>query len=259
MANSCIVKCKICPDHKVLSKLSSSQENCIETIKTFYDFKQRCIEVEKSLQIMIFSPSDPLPPNCITCASEIDTVVKSDQPETIQSLNVNCTEQKQCSNDVTSFPIKLSTKRKKYNKIPTKHQCETCGKIFKGLKTLNNHILTHCGFKEFSCKLCLKNFARKENLNIHMRSHLGIRPFICDICGKSSTKRQDLIRHFKIHSEDRDYVCMRCNCTFKRSSDVVRHMRTHTGERPYSCNDCDKHYASHSGLKKHLKAHSDNL
>lgn len=215
------------------------------------------MEVEKNLKIEIFSPSSSSQANLITCA--FDTTIKYEEIQKLQSSNMTCTEQDELKNTLSPLSIKLLSDRKKYNKTSQIHQCETCGKVFKGLKTLKNHIITHCGLKQFSCQICSKNFARKENLNIHMRSHLGIRPYICDICGKSSIKRQDLIRHLKIHSQDRDYVCTRCNCTFKRSSDVIRHMRTHTGERPYSCRECNKNYTSHSGLRKHLKIHNNLL
>ena len=107
-------------------------------------------------------------------------------------------------------------------KLPGKHQCEVCHKMFKRPSVLAIHMLTHTKEKPFKCDVCEKRFSQKNNLKVHLRIHTGEMPFQCEICGKGFS--------------------LKCN--------YEEHTRTHTNERPFHCELCDKSYQSKKMLKE---------
>ena len=57
---------------------------------------------------------------------------------------------------------------------PERLRCKECGKMFKNLQTLRDHINTHTGNRPYACDTCGKTFANKANRRAHIRqSHLG--------------------------------------------------------------------------------------
>jgi len=76
--------------------------------------------------------------------------------------------------------------------------CYDCGKGFKSISGLNNHIkLNHNDgtTTQFKCEKCGKCFARKSSLTTHMITHSNVRPFVCNVCGKSYKHKQNLKSH----------------------------------------------------------------
>ncbi|XP_037298008.1 zinc finger protein 33B isoform X1 [Manduca sexta] len=234
-AASCI-GIQISPNDGLSSKICKT---CKEMVTIFFNFKQKCMDVD--LKLRTLASSALVNKNLDICSQKPSQHNKITDLETAKSNIIN-------NENSTIQGFDKSIPKKKF-------QCEICGRIFKMKAGLENHIITHSGLKPYPCKLCPKRYCRIESLTIHMRSHAGIKPYVCEICGKTSTKPQDLIRHMKIHSEERNYACPRCDRHFKRGSDVTSHMRTHTGSRPYGCETCKKTYTSHSGLRKHYKSH----
>ncbi|CAG9098099.1 unnamed protein product [Plutella xylostella] len=301
--------CRLCMDTKVLKNmfvenLSSKIFSCVEiqvhpddglpqcicvqceqNINSFYNFKQKCSEINKKLKSSLEAQELDS-----KSSSDVETTIKieydfsnSDLKDTLESwlggdarpfnhhyleeeltnledeINSSFLDKKHTSED--NFHESKPCYEKKQNKKTKEqivYQCELCGNIYKTRSILETHLKSHTGVKLYSCSVCPKRFTRAAHKIVHMRAHMGIKPYICEICGRSSTKRQDLIRHLRIHSDEKKYNCPTCDRKFKRSGDVHAHMRTHTGVRPFHCPNCDKCYTSQSGLRKHYKTHCNS-
>ena len=80
--------------------------------------------------------------------------------------------------------------------------CEFCGKSYKIICHLKEHInLYHLKIKKFKCPLCDSSFGRKSTLNSHLKTHTGEKNFLCPIfgCKKFFAEKGNMIIHFKRH------------------------------------------------------------
>ncbi|KAJ8929524.1 hypothetical protein NQ314_017782 [Rhamnusium bicolor] len=124
--------------------------------------------------------------------NEFETNTK-DIKDTINNINLEDFSQKQCefkfSSEVTI------TDEKGYKQ---KHfECVKCGKQFKRVQTLNDHIKRHYNSRNFACSVCGKTFYKQFNVTEHMRIHTGERPFRCEFCSKTFTRALLLRNHIK--------------------------------------------------------------
>ena len=70
--------------------------------------------------------------------------------------------------------IEASEKGFGHKKDKERLRCQHCGKIFKKLPELRDHINTHTGERPHVCKYCGKTFASSGNMHAHIRQgHLG--------------------------------------------------------------------------------------
>ena len=136
--------------------------------------------------------------------------------------------------------------------------CETCGKAFSKIRSLDLHMVIHSGVKNYSCKTCNKQFARKGEVEDHERTHTGEKPFQCEICGSTFSQRSNLQSHKRAtHYEEKKHQCEKCNRAFKRRRLLVYHMMSvHTGERPFKCENCSAAFVYPEHYKKHLRIHT---
>lgn len=91
--------------------------------------------------------------------------------------------------------------------------CPTCGREFKKISRLNQHILTHSDVKPFVCPVpgCGKAYKRREHLKNHATSHGTTpeerKPFVCEFegCGASFSNAHHRNRHQKVHADGGRY------------------------------------------------------
>jgi KRAB domain-containing zinc finger protein len=138
--------------------------------------------------------------------------------------------------------------------------CEICGKFFRLLKYLKQHLLTHKKDKisrPYKCEICGKDFRRLSNLQAHLAAHdkMKAKVFECDTCGKTISSRKSMILHQSVHLGIKQHVCEVCGANFVHRNTLVIHFRTHTGEKPYKCDICDKSFSQISALRIHSKGH----
>ena len=90
--------------------------------------------------------------------------------------------------------------------------CEICGKVFKGIKSLECHVkVQHFpDTKEFFCDRCGKGFSHEIPLRKHVKFACAMEEWKCEFCSKIFTYRQRLRYHLMVHCEDKPYACKLC-------------------------------------------------
>ncbi|XP_039865792.1 uncharacterized protein LOC120720225 isoform X1 [Simochromis diagramma] len=116
-------------------------------------------------------------------------------------------------------------------------------KNFSKLKLKLHRPTNHAGGKPHSCNVCGKRFRHLDTLSQHVALHSG------------STAATDRRIHTKNHSRERLFACDKCNKKFFHKSNVVTHMRIHTGEKPYKCTHCGKGFSQGHCVRRHLLIH----
>ncbi|XP_064598323.1 uncharacterized protein LOC135464734 [Liolophura sinensis] len=133
--------------------------------------------------------------------------------------------------------------------------CNFCGKSFKTVNSLNQHVRVHTNERPFECKECGKAFRRTSTLFEHMRIHGGEKRFLCSICGRKFLRKSDHTAHLRIHNNDFRHRCTECGKGFKGNAQLEVHMRKHTGETPFLCTVCGRKFKHPFGLRVHMKYH----
>lgn len=142
--------------------------------------------------------------------------------------------------------------------------CQTCGKVYKGKQTFNNHIEKKLCEKmrksnaesQLTCDYCGKKYAQKSSLSNHIRlEHENGTALICDWCGKKCSSKSRLKDHIIKHTKQKNFECLHCGGKFVSKTSLLYHTRTHTGEKPYKCEYCVLSFLSASRRSEHVKRH----
>ncbi|XP_060065296.1 zinc finger and BTB domain-containing protein 24-like [Ylistrum balloti] len=165
-----------------------------------------------------------------------------------------------CEHCDRTFGIHKDLKRHVLTHVEPQHCCDTCGKMYKSLRTFIKHKKVHeddYEKPEYPCDQCDKRFSTKYVLNYHIKAeHMGIRKsFLCPTCGKSFTQKNSYIQHANVHMGLRPHICKVCNKSFAYEKSLKEHKYTHDEVKRFKCEVCDKLFRQSSALAIHMKVH----
>ncbi|OWF53941.1 uncharacterized protein LOC110445760 [Mizuhopecten yessoensis] len=165
-----------------------------------------------------------------------------------------------CEHCDRTFGIHKDLKRHVLTHVEPQHCCDTCGKMYKSLRTFIKHKKVHeddYEKPEYPCDQCDKRFSTKYVLNYHIKAeHMGIRKsFLCPTCGKSFTQKNSYIQHANVHMGLRPHICKVCNKSFAYEKSLKEHKYTHDEVKRFKCVVCDKLFRQSSALAIHMKVH----
>ncbi|XP_075393386.1 zinc finger protein 526 [Tenrec ecaudatus] len=151
----------------------------------------------------------------------------------------------QCSKSFASAS-RLSRHRRAVHGPPERrHRCGVCGKGFKKLVHVRNHLRTHTGERPFQCHSCGKTFASLANLSRHQLTHTGARPYQCLDCGKRFTQSSNLQQHRRLHLRP---------VAFTRAPRLS--LASLYNKSPYYCGTCGRWFRALAGLRLHQRVHA---
>lgn len=156
--------------------------------------------------------------------------------------------------------------------------CPTCGKVFKYLRYLDSHILTHLPEENreyFECVHCSKKLMSAHTLRNHVeRVHRGkdgggVNADVmiqCSKCPQQFYHRDTTFykAHMKMHEDGGDmaYICDKCGKRFWWKRYLDKHRETHKdkNEDRVTCDKCGKHFKQRRYLLSHWrKAHKETI
>uniref|UniRef100_A0A8C9PCR2 Zinc finger protein 526 n=1 Tax=Spermophilus dauricus TaxID=99837 RepID=A0A8C9PCR2_SPEDA len=141
---------------------------------------------------------------------------------------------------------RLSRHRRAVHGPPERrHRCGVCGKGFKKLVHVRNHLRTHTGERPFQCHSCGKTFASLANLSRHQLTHTGVRPYQCLDCGKRFTQSSNLQQHRRLHLRP---------VAFARAPRLP--ITGLYNKSPYYCGTCGRWFRAMAGLRLHQRVHA---
>ncbi|XP_016047985.1 zinc finger protein 526 [Erinaceus europaeus] len=151
----------------------------------------------------------------------------------------------QCSKSFASAS-RLSRHRRTVHGPPERrHRCGICGRGFKKLVHVHNHLRTHTGERPFQCHSCGKTFASLANLSRHQLTHTGVRPYQCLDCGKRFTQSSNLQQHRRLHLRP---------VAFARAPRLP--ITGLYNKSPYYCGTCGRWFRAMAGLRLHQRVHA---
>ncbi|KAG7231012.1 hypothetical protein INR49_025041 [Caranx melampygus] len=151
------------------------------------------------------------------------------------------------------------------------HKCHLCGRAFRTVTLLRNHLNTHTGIntnpdsqirtRPHKCTDCDMAFVTSGELVRHRRyKHTHEKPFKCSMCDYASVEVSKLKRHIRSHTGERPFQCSLCSYASRDTYKLKRHMRTHSGEKPYECYICHARFTQSGTMKMHiLQKHTENV
>ncbi|KAK3583691.1 hypothetical protein CHS0354_021440 [Potamilus streckersoni] len=145
--------------------------------------------------------------------------------------------------------------------------CNQCGKKYKNLTSLRNHVravhILH-GVKGHLCHLCPAKFKWSSTLKQHIEEiHEGKMHAECKICGKKFFRPAQLKRHERIHGldESKRLFCTQCTKSFLFECNLQRHMQVvHEPQtEKFHCSYCGKGFHQKNSMIAHVQLLHFNL
>lgn len=128
-------------------------------------------------------------------------------------------------------------------------QCELCSYTCPRRSNLDRHMKSHTDERPHKCHLCGRAFRTVTLLRNHLNTHTGnIQLYKSQRMTLSYSAEIASMCCFFISSGTRPHKCTDCDMAFVTSGELVRHRRyKHTHEKPFKCSMCD--YASVEVIK----------
>ncbi|XP_075159637.1 uncharacterized protein LOC142232835 [Haematobia irritans] len=113
-------------------------------------------------------------------------------------------------------------------------KCETCGKLFKTNRHLQEHSSIHsknaktgASLEQFPCPHCGKIFYSQPKLKAHKwRMHPATPRYYCNVCDKALSTPRRYREHVAAHEKRDLYACVYCPMSFPTSSGIMHHRKT---------------------------------
>ncbi|KAI4455323.1 zinc finger protein [Holotrichia oblita] len=222
-------------------------EQCSESLNSAYDFKCRCLEIEKLiinyLKETFYDCQDDL--SGIQHFVDVEAVCNETDEKNQLKLDEESNKIEVCETEIYREPIK----KKEAENFSKTFKCDICNKILLNRFLLARHQLVHGG-RHFICDICKKGFKTKYDLKRHEKTHTTAKMYKCPTCFK-------LVRDVKRHIESSHvykHICDVCGAKFAYNSTLIDHIRIHTGDRPFRCEMCGRGFAQKSTLDIHIKS-----
>uniref|UniRef100_W5MIX9 Transcriptional repressor CTCF n=1 Tax=Lepisosteus oculatus TaxID=7918 RepID=W5MIX9_LEPOC len=141
------------------------------------------------------------------------------------------------------------------------HKCHLCGRAFRTVTLLRNHLNTHTGKVPLFMPACLNPILMSGNiLKLHPKRHFQPPSSRCVLMYFLMEEVSKLKRHIRSHTGERPFQCSLCSYASRDTYKLKRHMRTHSGEKPYECYICHARFTQSGTMKMHiLQKHTENV
>ncbi len=158
--------------------------------------------------------------------------------------------------------------RKKKQKPPRgaaeSFKCGVCGRDFKALKQLMQHLPSHvlsdnkeAGKKTHQCTLCGAVYDTARGLAMHRKAKHPLQ-LKCAECGASFSSQQDFRQHHQDNHAPKHYMCAACDDVFDTLDELNTHKMAHYNRfiKPsFKCSLCDKTFVSEEEMQYHERTH----
>ncbi|XP_049883252.1 zinc finger protein 808-like isoform X10 [Pectinophora gossypiella] len=168
-----------------------------------------------------------------------------------------------------------------------KYTCESCGKSYPTVTSLNSHVrLSHSSGSRI-CRKCKTTFSTLEEKRQHLIETPKCWPYVCGVCYKRFVSwtikqmhiaevhgapkktfpcpecsevfldRKKYRSHFKlVHTED-SFMCSYCDLKFDSKRGLEDHKVVHTKEKLFPCTVCSKSFGTRRNLNQHMWIHKE--
>lgn len=170
-----------------------------------------------------------------------------------------------CGEKVTDR-LALQVHENKKHRKSVAAKCFRCGKMYKNVNSLRNHVrcVHFVKGQPNLCHLCPAKFKWRVTLRQHIEEiHEGKMTSVCKICGKRFSRDSLMRRHQRIHGIDQSkrLVCNKCGKGFWYECNLQRHIQCVHGDQQetFHCSYCGKGFHSKHGMMTHVQQVHFNL